>query len=88
MLVISDTKCVEIFDGAEIEKKKWDFIHYFNTFKMIGIFEGTNPVLYRPLLVLYLRVFKMIYKIMIHMREGRYFSNQFYITNHELLSKL
>ena len=35
-------------------RKKWDFIHYFNTFKMIGIFEGTNPVLYRPLLVLYL----------------------------------
>ena len=55
---------------------------------MIGIFEGTNPVLYRPLLVLYLRVFQMIYKIMIHMREGRYFSNQFDITNHKLLFKL
>ena len=53
-LVINDTKCVEIFDGAEIEKKQWDFIHYFTIFKMIGIFEGTNPVLYRTLLVLYL----------------------------------
>mgnify|MGYP006863775441 CR=1 FL=1 len=35
-------------------RKKLDFIHYFNTFKVIGIFEGTNPVLYRTLLVLYL----------------------------------
>ena len=74
--------------ALKLREKKWDFIHYFNTFKMIGIFEGTNPVLYRPLLVLYLRVFQMIYKIMIHMREGRYFSNQFDITNHKLLFKL
>ena len=48
--------------ALKLRKKQWDFIHYFTIFKMIGIFEGTNPVLYRPSLVLYLSYSKLFTK--------------------------